>query len=420
MRKTLVCAFLFLVVAAAAWSGETLRVLGVNHPWAEGIKAMIPAFEKETGIKVQFEQYGEDQLMQKLTVEFTAGGDGIDVIMTRPQNDLRLFLRNGWITDLGPFFKDDASYDFADFTAGSVEATRINGVQAAIPGVSELEVLYYRRDLLEAKGLKVPTTFEELEAAAKILDDKENDMCGFLTRGARSPLVTQFANYLYGFGGDFYNDTLTTSRIDDEAFLAATEYYANLVRKFGPPGILNMSWPQCYAVFAQGKAAMLTEASSGYANLLDPAKSLVADRTEVAPFPSGPKGHKFFEVTAWALSMPAKTQKSDAAWKFIRFMTSKESTVVIQGKFLNQCARKSTYADPEGTKNFPASWVKTVSACAGLGISHDRPLISSVAEARDVIGQIVVDAIEGKDYKATAKQASAKFQALLDKEKVGK
>jgi hypothetical protein len=41
----------------------------------------------------------------------------------------------------------------------------------------------------------------------------------------------------------------------------------------------------------------------------------------------------------------------------------------------------------------------------------------NVASARDVIGQVIVTAIEGGDVQAAADTANADFQKLLDEEK---
>ena len=47
----------------------------------------------------------------------------------------------------------------------------------------------------------------------------------------------------------------------------------------------------------------------------------------------------------------------------------------------------------------------------------DRPYMINVASARDVIGQVIVTAIEGGDVQAAADTANADFQKLLDEEK---
>ena len=73
------------------------------------------------------------------------------------------------------------------------------------------------------------------------------------------------------------------------------------------------------------------------------------------------------------------------------------------------------WADPAGAAAFPADWVAAVAASAN-GRGYDRPLVTAVTEARDIIGGAVNVAIEGGDYVAAANEANAQFQALLDSE----
>ncbi len=81
--------------AAKNFQGVNLRFVGANHPWMDAIKKYIPDFEKLTGMKVTVESYGEDQLTQKLTTEFTAGNSTIDVFMQRPLQEARVMKQNG-------------------------------------------------------------------------------------------------------------------------------------------------------------------------------------------------------------------------------------------------------------------------------------------------------------------------------------
>jgi multiple sugar transport system substrate-binding protein len=282
--------------------------------------------------------------------------------------------------------------------------------------VTEQEVLYYRKDLLEAAGLKVPTTLDELKAAAEKLTDKNKDVYGFVARGQRSPLVTQFSSFLYSFGGDWFDAKTGKATIDTPEALKAIDFYGTMLREYGPPGALNMSWPQAVAIFAQGKVALYTDANSIFQNLLDPTKSAVADKTGVAPFPAGPAGANMYSVTSWGLSIYSGSKNKDAAWEFIKWATSKETTMKTQGTSLVPGARTSVWADPNGTSKFPKDWVEAVKA-SGNGRGYDRPLVTQVTQARDIIGQAVVTAIEGGDYTTAAKQANTQFQALLDAEK---
>jgi multiple sugar transport system substrate-binding protein len=105
------------------YAGTTLRLVGANHPWQVAITPLLADFEAATGIKVNFEAYGEDQLNQKLTTEFTAGGSDIDVFMQRPLQEARVMLMNGWYEELANCVSDP-DFDFADFADGAVGTKR--------------------------------------------------------------------------------------------------------------------------------------------------------------------------------------------------------------------------------------------------------------------------------------------------------
>jgi multiple sugar transport system substrate-binding protein len=176
-----------------------------------------------------------------------------------------------------------------------------------------------------------------------------------------------------------------------------------------------MNWPQAVAVFAQGSVAQYTDANSIFANLLDPTKSTVADKTGVVVFPAGPKGSVPYSVTSWGLSMAASSKNKDAAWEFIKWATSKEIVLKTQGQGANPGARASVWNDPVGKSKFPADWVAAQIASAN-GKPYDRPLVTQVVAARDIIGTIITAAINGQDVKAAADKANADFQKLIDSE----
>lgn len=420
MRKHMVFAGVAaLLFCAAVSAGETIRVLCSTHALTNAMQKLTPDFEKETGIKVRFEVYGDEQVSQKLSVEFIAGNSTVDVFMIRPLQDTKVYHRNGWFEDLTPYFKNDAEYDFEDFVESARTDLNVGGTQCAIPISIETELLFYRKDWFAEKGIKVPTTFQELEEAARLLTDRENDRFGFVARGSRSPLITMFSSYLFGFGGN-WTDAAGNAAIDSPEFKDAARFYGKLLREYGPPGAPNIMWPQALAIFCQGKAAMFTEGSTTYPQLLDPAKSLVADKTGVAVFPAGPKQHKFFYVTCWGLSIAKQSPNKEAAWKFIRYMTDKTRTKIIQGVYANDCARVSINNDPTANQAFPPDYAKVMAESPKYGVSRDRPNVTAVQEARDIIGEAVVAAIENKDFDAAVKVAQQRFQTLLDREKNAK
>ena len=112
---------------------------------------------------MELTQLGEDQLSDQYNVKLNAGSDEIDVMMYRPLQEGKAFAKNGYLADLTDKVSSDSGWDWKDFQDGPVKATTYDGKVVGVPIITEREVLYYRKDLLQAAGLQVPKTMEELE-----------------------------------------------------------------------------------------------------------------------------------------------------------------------------------------------------------------------------------------------------------------
>lgn len=396
---------------------DTLHVTLANHVWTENIKKALPEFEKQSGLKVEVTQLGEDQLSDQYNVKLNAGTSDIDVMMYRPLQEGKLFAKNGYLADLTDRVKSNSDWDWSDFQAGPVKSTTYKDKVVGVPLITEQEVLYYRKDLLEKAGIDAPpATLEELKAdAAKIAADNP-DVAGFVARTGKSAAVTQFSSFLYSFGGAWTDDN-GTATINTDAAKQAYAFYGGLIKDYGPKNVsTDMSWPEAMAIFTQGKAAFYTEADSLYKNATDPAKSKVSDTVGFAPFPAGPAGSKPYNVPSWALGINDASKNQDNAWKFIEWATSKDQVLANQ-KAGVPGARQSVWEDPEGTSTYPKDLADAIAVSTKNGVGHDRPLVIKVPEAREIVGQPIVDAITGKDAAASADTAQKAFQQLLDDEK---
>ncbi|MCL2130713.1 MAG: extracellular solute-binding protein, partial [Treponema sp.] len=223
-------------------SAKEIRVLLANHPYGELLRPLIPEFERETGIRVIVESLQEAQLTQRLTTEFASGSSTVDVFMTRPLQETLLFLKNNWYAPLD-------GYDFSDYSSNTVDIGRKDGKAHVVPLVTEWQVLYYRKDLLERAGLKVPTTFAELENAARILNT--GGVAGFGSRGAGAAAVTQLSSYVYNYGGKYLDNNIAV--FDRPEAMEAIRFYGNLLGNYGPQGVTAMSWEHLMPVFQAGR-----------------------------------------------------------------------------------------------------------------------------------------------------------------------
>ena len=425
MKKLLV---IFIAILAAStisvsaqaskFSGTEIRILAGSIPWTDYIKFRIPEFTQKTGIKVVLEIYPEEILRNKITVELTARNRDLDVYTMSPPQETMLFVKNGWLTPIDEFVKASPEYDIADYIPSALAGGEVGGKLYAIPLFTERPVLYYRTDIFAKAGIKPPKTFDELMADAKLLNNPSAKIYGFVERGAGNPAVTQFVTFLRGFGGDYQSADYRTATINTPEAIKAYQYYGEILRNYGPPGVLNMNWGETSNLFAQGLVAMRIDNDSQFAQVVDKNKSLVWDKVGFATVPAGPAGMGSCNVAPWALCIPSYSAKKAAAWEFIRWATSKEISLgaMQAGQF---GARQSVWKNPEATKGLPADLVAAVQGNLGTKYSNERPVMVQVGKARDIIGTVIQAAITGKtdaELKVIADKANAEFQQLLDQD----
>ena len=396
----------------AGIEGQTIRVTLANHVWTESIKELIPEFEKETGAKVEITQLAEDQLSDQYNVKLNAGTDEIDVMMYRPLQEGKLFADNGYLADLTDLAEGDKEWDWSDFQKGPAELTTYDDEIVGVPIITERTVLYYRKDLLEKAGLEVPTTLEELDAAAAKIHEQNPDIAGYIGRTGKSAAVTQFSAFLFSFGGKWITDD-GESAIDSDEARAAYKFYGDLISRHTSATVNpEMSWPEAFAVFQQGKAAFIADADSLYKNMTDPSQSTVADSVGFAAFPAGDAGAKPYNIASWGLAINDATEKKDAAWQFIEWATSKQ-TMLEMSKLGVSGSRTSVWDDADATADYPEELIEAIKINGENGVGQDRPLVIQVAQAREIVGDPIVTAIAGGDVDAAVDTAAKAFDEFL-------
>ena len=400
------CSLCLGVSATVRAQQKEIRVLLANHPYGELLKSAIPEFESATGIKVNAESLQESQLTTKLTTEFATSSSSVDVFMTRPLQEGKMFYKNGWYEPL-------TGYDFADYPKNVMSVATFGAKSYIVPLVTEWQVLYYRKDLLAGAGIRIPATFDELEAAAKKLNSE--NVAGMASRGKGAAAVTQLSSYVYNYGGLYLDKGAAV--FDSKPAVDAIRFYGRILGNYGPKGVTSMSWENIMPLFQAGKVAMWTDASVFYGQIIDPAKTqLGADKVGIANFPAGPKTDSPFIVTSWGMALAKQSKKKDLAMKFIEWATSKE--LAAKGMLANiTMARSSVWEDKAVLAKVNPGLVETRAFAAKNGYPLDRPYMSAVGEARDLIGELIIESINSKgaspNLEKMAKERVEKVNELL-------
>jgi multiple sugar transport system substrate-binding protein len=403
------------------FKGTQLRVLLNKHPWQAGIEPHLKDFEALTGIKLVTEVYPEDQFRAKVLVELTSGASSIDVFMSMPAQEGLKYMRAGWLQPVDEFLKDRSltapDYNWNDFLDKTRDAMTIEGRLVGPPIQVENVALIYRKDIFQKYNVKVPTTLDELEAAARALNGKPmtddgQPGYGIVNRGKRAAATSMFAGMLHAMGGTW----LTPNRepaINSEEAIKAIDMWGRLLRLYGPPGSENNHWYEASSIFSQGKAAMYTDANSLWVVIEDPQKSKVIGKVGYALFPRGPKGHYGSTVAVWGLAMPKTSKNQKAAWLFMQWATNKDQVFKVQTEKGVLGCRESVWKDPKGKAKVPADLAESLTQGSKVGTPLWNPPVVAVAEVRDAVGAAIVTSIQGGDVRAAANKAAADMKRIM-------
>jgi multiple sugar transport system substrate-binding protein len=397
--------------------GKELFVMFIEHPWAEEMVKWLPEFQDLTGMKVSYEMLPGQQKTQKMVVQFTAGDAGIDAFFSSLYVEKKRFWKAGWYEPLNPFLQNRSltapDFDWNDFTEGArTTATQPDGTISAIPCFMDALILFYRKDIFQKNGLKPPRTMAEMEEIAKELHNPPQ-LYGIVYRGFKNANAATWDGMLFNFGGDFLTKDGKANLTSKEA-TTTTEYYARLLRNYGPPGVVLFNWYECSSAFSQGQVAMYYDAAN-FANILeDKDKAKTAGKVGYVIFPGGPAGQWAATFTP-GMAISRLSKNKEAAWYFVQWSTNKKNFTreLVAGVGV---ARVSAWNAPEvqAQWKYPQDWYDAYLASLKVG-RLGMPEILGVTEYRDIIGVAIEKAIEGADARTVLSQAQKEFQELLDK-----
>lgn len=399
------------------FAGQELFALFYKHPWIDETVKRIPEFESLTGIRVKHEVLPEVQGRQKLVVEMTGGAGGVDLFHTSLHVEKKRFWKSGWYQPLNQYLSDPAltppDYDWNDFVPGAKAAvTQPDRSISGLPTFVDPFVLFYRKDLYAARGLKPPRTLAELEQQARLFHDPPR-MYGIVYRGLKNANATPWAYMLFVMGGTYLTPD-GKSAMNSPEWVKTMDLYAGMLRRYGPPGVVNFNWYECSSAFMQGQVAIYYDGVNFANQFEDPQKSRVAGKVGYAVLPAGPAG-QFSPTFGNAMSVSAQSRHKEAAYLFCVWDTSKANMVkqLLAGVGVG---RASAWEHPEvkARPKMPRDWYEAYLESLKIG-RPGLPEIVGVTEYRDIIGVAIQKAIEGAPSAQVLAEAHREFQDLLNR-----
>ena len=289
-----------------------MRVLLVGGPMYDPLYARIAEFEEREGVKVETVIVPtHPDLNERIEEEFRAGDARYDLISTHTKYAPS---QKQGLTPL-----DEDLDDWEPFTPRTLELARIEGHLYGVPRNLDVKLLMYRTDLMEDQ----PSSWEDLlETAARL---RSADHYGFVFPGKESGLFGHFFELHAMAGGRMFEDEGPPApHLDDEAGLWALGMLKDLYERAAPPETPDWHYDEVAACFREGKAAMSTDWPGGFYTYVDPERSRILDRFDVALFPEGSAGRHIYS-SSHTFAIPTTVSDRPAAVELLRFLTSRES-----------------------------------------------------------------------------------------------
>ena len=414
-----------LSAAAVSAQADTLTIATVNNGDMIRMQGLTDDFTAKTGHEVEWVTLEENVLRQRVTTDISTKGGQFD-IMTIGMYETPIWGKNNWLVPLDDL---SAEYDVDDILPAMRGGLSVDGTLYAAPFYGESSMIMYRTDLMEKAGLEMPDapTWDFVAEAARAMTDKENEVYGICLRGKAGwgenmAFLTATGN---AFGARWFDEDWK-AQFDSEAWANTLNFYIDLMTDAGPPGAANNGFNENLALFQQGKCGMWIDATVAASFVTNPEDSSVADKVGFALAPDTGLGKRGNWLWAWALAIPAGTQKEDAAKQFIEWATSKDYIELVAANEgwanVPPGARTSLYEN-ENYKDIPFAKMTlesilsadptnpTVDPVPYVGVQFAA--IPEFAGIATLVGQELSAALAGQQ---TAEEALAKAQALTTEE----
>lgn len=341
---------------APAAEGETITVIFPKHEAdiTGAYEARIKQFEEETGITVSLIQSDWDSVANRVVPELATGGSAYDVVEF-DNGWVAEWCGAGWATPLDDYMP--AGYT-TDMIPGLVDLFSCpDGKLYGVVWNNDTRFFYYNAAKLEEAGFtEAPKTWDELTEQSLAAQQQGVVQYGFAPFWNQEwSLGNEFHFWTYAFGGELVDENGCITMNTDENTLKAVQFMMDsLTNGVADPAGLTYNQAAAQDIFLKGDTLFMPQAIAGLkAYTEDETISKVAGQIEVGVVPSAENGATAALTLPEAYAIPTGSQHKEAAWKFIEYMTSKETNKVLAQEIGVLPIWVDLFSDPDLTALYP-------------------------------------------------------------------
>lgn len=294
-----------------------------DDPRGAALKEIVADYNAQSdGITVTVRSINFAKLDAEV-IKATASGQGPDILNVY-SNQLPMHVAAKTVQPMTEYAQSTLD-ELGDEFLFPIDGVTFDDEIMAMPWEIRAWLLWYRADLLEAAGLDVPTTLDELGTTAAALQKTgvTGLGIGFSNAGLGADFMEKFIPFTWGNGGEVLTDG--EAAFADDAGVATMDTFTGWKDQgaFGDE-VLSMGADEVINGVKAGTIAMAIEGS--YRVAAARSGEGIGDNLQTAPMPSNDSATPLdTPVAGQTLTIGANAADPAAAWDFIEYYTSASS-----------------------------------------------------------------------------------------------
>jgi len=303
------------------------------------IQALIDEFNKANAGKIKVDWQVANRLSNEYYKELETELQKEDAVIHVFGSDVvwtGAFASKSWVEDLSSRFYE--GYKASEFLDACMNSAIYDFQLYGVPWYTDVGMLIYRKDLLEASGFDhPPATWQELVNMSKKVMADSGTKYGFIFQGADyEGGVVNACEFIWNAGSDILLGDLSVSESfdegDEETLITVNNKDAisglAFARKLiddgiSPQQVTSYQERETYESFANGEAVFMRAWPTVYYLFAEEDSEVEIGDLGFAPLPVAKAGnHSYSCLGGWNLMINAQStaEEKDAAWSFILYL----------------------------------------------------------------------------------------------------
>lgn len=389
----------------------------------EAVQAAAESFmELHPNVKINIETYSWGDFNTKWNAGLTTG-DLPDMSTAQNTGEVIEIVNAGAAAPVDDFLDDFGRDLFSEKAVGDMTW---EDTAYGIPYYAHAQVMWIRKDLLEAIGAQVPQTWDEFYDLAVQLTNDETFGAAF-SCSTNDLLCTRYLNYyVTSGGGSLLNDDLTANLTSDLA-IDGINFWLKVYQNCSPAETINYDVNQHATLFYQGKTAFDFNSGFMISGVLANTPE-IAEYVDAAPLPKINADDPDYsaEATTIPLVVWEKSEHPEICKAFIKYLLQEENYIpFLEAVPVGMLPAVKGISDTEAyqaneTVQFYAHAVDVLNQAIELGNAigvddHGACVQASYLTSQGVIEAMFQDIItNGTDVETAAKNAEDRLNEIFE------